>query len=241
MTIRFFSSTEAYGSHPVRLSNPTDIFMPMRPVILGSRSPRRQELLKLLVPAGQIVIKPPRSAIEAGFDKLTQHGEIMGRLREIIQAKQRDVDEQLSPEEKANGIALVADTIIVVTNPNGTLAVLGQPPEHDWQATVGEWFVRYYSGQAHQAWTGLCLWDAAGVSIETIVTTTVVFRDITPADLDWYLGTEESVGKAGGYALQGLASVFVRRVEGSLTNVVGLPLEFLRRALPGGGYKSFFR
>ena len=61
--------------------------------------------------------------------------------------------------------------------------------------------------------------------------TAVTFRPIAPAEIDWYLSTEESLGKAGGYALQGLASLFVTRIEGSLSNVVGLPLEAVWRGL----------
>ncbi len=204
----------------------------MRPVVLGSRSPRRQELLQLLVPRDQIIIKPPRTSEEAGFENLSQPADIAQRLCDIVEAKRKDVHEQLTLEEKTNGVALVADTIIVALNAHGSYTVLGQPPEPDWRSSVRDWFLNYYSGRTHQAWTGLCLWNDAGILISTTVTTTVVFHEVSPAEIDWYLATEESRGKAGGYALQGLASVFIRRVEGSLSNVVGLPLEVLKQVLP---------
>lgn len=64
----------------------------------------------------------------------------------------------------------------------------------------------------------------------------VWFREDAEPLLDWYLATNEPLGKAGGYALQGLGSVFVTRVEGSITNVVGLPLEAITELLPQFGW-----
>lgn len=200
-------------------------------VILGSRSPRRHELLELLVPAERIVVKPPSLSDEAGFHGLTREDAIAERLLEIVEAKRQDVTQQLSDDEIENSVAIVADTIIVVAQPDGSPLVLGQPPEPDWQPAVREWFTRHYSGKTHAAWTGLCVWDRAGILIDEIVRTRVTFRKILPSEIDWYLTTAEPRGKAGGYALQGLANVFVEKIEGSLTNVVGMPLEVLRRVL----------
>jgi septum formation protein len=59
---------------------------------------------------------------------------------------------------------------------------------------------------------------------EQIVTAAVTFTDVSSEALAWYLSTGESLGKAGGYAIQGLAAAFVKRLEGSLTTVIGLPL-----------------
>ncbi len=199
--------------------------------ILGSRSPRRLELLQQLVPRERILVRPPRRAEEAGFGGLADPQAIAARLLEIVDAKRRDVDEQLTDIERAASVGLVADTIILASKLEGRPIVLEQPPDADWQPTVQEWFDRYYSGRTHAAWTGVCLWNCAGILAWEIVATDVTFRPITPKEIDWYLSTGESRGKAGGYALQGLASQFVTRIEGSLTNVVGLPLEVVRRVL----------
>jgi septum formation protein len=206
--------------------------MPSPLLILGSRSPRRKELLQLLIPDHRIVVRPPRSAVEAGFDGLADRGAIAARLNEIVDAKRHDVDAQFTAEERRTAIGLVADTIIVASEPDGTPIVLGQPPVRpDWRAVVRLWFERYYSGRTHEAWTGVCLWTATRLLASRIVKTSVTFRPIASDEIDWYLSTDEPRGKAGGYALQGLASVFVTRVEGSLTNVVGLPLEAVQPAL----------
>lgn len=200
--------------------------------ILGSRSPRRLELLKLLVPEERIVVKPPVSPDEADFAGLKDRRAIRTRLSEILFAKLRDVEQQLTAEEARSGICLVADTIIVATDDQGLPIVLGKPPGEDWQATMREWLTDYYSNRSHEAWTAVCVWSEQGVLLNEIVQSTVTFREITPAEVEWYLSTGESQGKAGGYALQGLASVFVSRVDGSLSNVVGLPLEAVRKVIP---------
>lgn len=200
-------------------------------VILGSRSPRRLELLQLLVPRDRILVRPPRSPVEDDFDGLCDPETIAARLQKIVTTKYQDVKQQLTMHERQTALGIVADTIIVGQQPNGSLSVLGQPPLADAEATVRNWFSRYYSGKTHSAWTGVTLWSPSGILFTEIVKSEVTFREVHPQEIDWYLTTGESLGKAGGYALQGLASIFVSRVEGSLTNVVGLPLEILRPVL----------
>lgn len=201
--------------------------------ILGSRSPRRLELLQLLIPSEQIIVLPPKSAKEAGFDGLHDEVEIVRRLREVVQAKRDAVEEQLSSAQRDMAVRIVADTIIVARECDGRPTVLGQPPETpDWMTRVREWFQRYYSGCAHAVWTGVSIWNNERRLADEIVASTVTFRKLLPAEIDWYLASGESTGKAGGYALQGLASVFVDRVEGSLSNIIGLPLEVVRRFVP---------
>jgi septum formation protein len=207
--------------------------MMLRKYILGSRSPRRLELLQLLAPQGQITVLPPKSSAEDGFDGLDDEATIARRLEEIVQAKRRALEEQLSSEQRQSSLRLVADTIVVVGAGAGRLRVLGQPPDGPgWEITVRDWFERYYSGRVHTVWTGLCLWEEGRTLTEEIVKTTVRFRTLTAEEIDWYLATRESHGKAGGYGLQGLASVLIESVEGSLSNVVGLPLEALRPFIP---------
>ena len=211
-------------------------------IILGSRSARRRELLSLLVPSSQIDIRPPRDAEELGFEQLTTWLEIAQRLERIARTKNDDVCQQLSRATPKAGDALVlvltADTAIVATDAMARLHVLGQPPEDDsWPDVVRRWFCELYAGRSHLAATAVCLTEPlTGRRLERIVQSHVLVREDVEPLLDWYLATGEPLGKAGGYALQGLASVFVTRVEGSLTNVVGLPLESLLEMLPQLGW-----
>jgi septum formation protein len=200
--------------------------------ILASRSPRRRELLGLVVPAEKIVVVPPRDAAEADFEGLHDLPAIECRLAEIARAKATDVARQLSTKDVQTGtmrvVVISADTAIVATGADGRLHVIGQPPDDDsWSQTVRRWFRDYYAGRTHLALTALCVLETRGPSAERIVKTEVTFIPDVEPHLSWYIGTGEPRGKAGGYAIQGAGSIFISEVTGSLTNVVGLPLEAL--------------
>jgi septum formation protein len=120
---------------------------------------------------------------------------------------------------------LTADTIIVGRDEAGTPVVLGQPPvDATWPDVVRMWFRTYYLGKTHVALTAVCLRTPDGQQLDTIVRSEVTFRRDGHAWLDWYIATGEPSGKAGGYALQGAADIFVDRIVGSPSNIVGLPL-----------------
>ncbi len=207
-------------------------------LILGSRSPRRRELLELLVPPDSIDVRPPLSSDELGFDGLTSWLEIAQRLQRIAREKNDDVLAQLTPRIEEAELVLTADTVIVASDADARLQVLGQPPaDESWREVVRGWFRDLYAGRSHIAATAVCLTDRpTGRRLERIVQSHVWVRDDVEPLLDWYLATDEPRGKAGGYALQGLGSVFLTRVEGSITNVVGLPLEALVEMLPQLGW-----
>ena len=204
----------------------------MRPdssVVLGSRSPRRAELLSLVVPRERIRVVPPSSAEEAGFEGLTSRAAIEERLRAIAAAKRDDVLRQIGGKA-ADTLVVAADTVVVVGERDGELNVLGQPPESDWREVTRRWFLDHYAGRTHSVLTGLCVAAPSG-SREAVVESRLTFRADAADLLDWYLDTGEPRGVAGGYAIQRAGSVFVERIEGSLTNVVGLPVRELVEAL----------
>lgn len=201
-----------------------------RQIVLGSRSPRRLELLRLIVPPERIAVVPPRSAEEPGFADARDWPAIRRRLAEIARRKCRDVLQQVEPGEVAAVIA--ADTVIVAEDEAGRPLVLGQPPRDDaWRDVVRDWFGRYLLGKAHTAATALCVAVPGGGSAERLVTTVVRFDPATDRRLEWYLATGEPRDKAGGYAIQGAGGLFVSAVQGSPSNVVGLPLRELADAL----------
>jgi len=199
--------------------------------VLASRSPRRRELLGLLVPADRIVVVAPPDAAELGFDGLRGLAAIERRLAEIAGRKAADVAGQLALKNASSSgreVIIAADTTIVAAADDGTRHVLGQPPEDDsWKNVVRQWFREYYAGRTHRALTALCVRGPRGEIVEQVVGTDVTFFADVESRLEWYIKTEEPRGKAGGYAIQGAGSVFISRVGGSLSNVVGLPLEAL--------------
>jgi septum formation protein len=194
--------------------------------ILGSRSPRRLELLEQIVPPDAIEVLPPHAVEEAGFEGLEAWPAIEERLLEIARHKSADVERQVRkwPEDRLP-VVITADTMIVAAAPTGRLVVLGQPPaDATWPETVRHWFRTYYAGRTHTAATGFRIVGPGGQIVERVVKSLVSFTPDVDRWLEWYLATGEPRGKAGGYALQGAGSLFIERVEGSLSNVIGLPI-----------------
>lgn len=175
-------------------------------VVLASASPRRLELLR------QAGIEPEVRA--ADIDETPQPGE------DPIDYARRMSAEKAAAVVAATGAArpiVAADTIVVV--PDGEPRILGKPASPD-EARV---MLTRLAGRTHEvvtAYTLLYKGSERGRAVQTAVT----FRALSPAELEGYVGSREWEGKAGGYAVQGLAAAFVRSVRGSYTNVVGLPL-----------------
>jgi len=202
-------------------------------IVLGSRSPRRRRLLAELVGDERIEVLPPSSADEPGFADTPDRPSIHRRLLEIARAKADDVRLQLGAQRRATGMAAVlcADTVVVVSERDGTPRVLGQPPESEWRDVVRRWFRDHFFGRAHCVATAVCIVSGSGRLSERVVESEVTFRDEEPGWLESYLECGESVGKAGGYAIQGRAGEVIERVAGSTSNVVGLPIEAVTEML----------
>jgi septum formation protein len=131
----------------------------------------------------------------------------------------------------ARQVVIAADTTIVAAGNDGKLHVIGQPPEsEDWKTVVRNWFRDFFAGRTHQVFTVLYIRHSDGRSVERLIKSEVTFVGNVGQHLDWYIDTEEPRGKAGGYAIQGAGSIFISQVTGSLTNVIGLPLEALLSA-----------
>ena len=113
---------------------------------------------------------------------------------------------------------LGADTTVVVDE-----QILGKPADTAEAARMLE----LLSGRSHRVLTGVALVGPTGFLRAAVVSTVVSFKRLSEADIAWYVGTGEPLDKAGGYAVQGGASRFVERIDGSFSNVVGLPMELV--------------
>jgi septum formation protein len=111
-------------------------------------------------------------------------------------------------------VVLGADTAVVVGE-----AILGKPHDAEDAARM----LRRLSGRSHQVITGVCL-RTTQRSLSHVEISSVTFAPLTEDQIAWYVASGEGVDKAGGYAIQGLASRFIPRIDGSYSNVVGLPI-----------------
>lgn len=197
-----------------------------RRIVLGSSSPRRKGFVEQLFPRDEILIEAPADDRERDLTPLTERSEIEAGVLEIAAAKATQVASQLG--EQPYDALITADTAVVVPFGENRWHVLGKPEPDRFPQQVRGWFRELLLGRSHQVLTGVCVCTGAGEIQSQIVATDVEFSEADEQELEWYLATGESLGKAGGYAIQGLGSCFVRQLRGSLSNVVGLPLRETR-------------
>ncbi len=173
-------------------------------MILASKSPRRSYLLEQ---AGLNF-----SVIPSGFDERTvEMSEPETYVRVLAESKAEDISRQY-PRSWVIG----ADTIVMI---NGT--ILGKPCSRDEARKM----LFHLSGRTHQVFTGYsiqCLAEKHFFS--EAVKTDVHFKELTDEEIEWYVHTKEPFDKAGAYAIQGLGTFLVKKINGSYTNVVGLPV-----------------
>ncbi|KAB0677779.1 Maf-like protein [Aureimonas leprariae] len=191
-------------------------------LVLASGSPRR---LELLAQAGIV----PEQLLPADVDETPERSEHPRSLAKRLCRQKADRARQVLEErgEAENRIVLAADTVVAV----GRQIVPKAELRDDAMANL-----RILSGRAHRVFTGICV---IGPSSERhhmrLVETRVRFKRLSREDIDSYIASGEWRGKAGGYAIQGLAGRFVVRLVGSYTNVVGLPLYETVSLLGGQG------
>ena len=181
--------------------------------ILASGSPRRRELLRQL--GFSFTVIPSR------LEETNQRGmEPRGHATYYAKEKAKEVAQRY-PEQWV----LAADTIVVVAE-----EIFGKPVN----VTEATAMLSRLSGRSHHVITGVCLLNAqCGVEESQTVETEVFMRRLDTADIEGYIATGEPMDKAGAYGIQGIGGCLVQRIEGSYSNVVGLPLcetvELLRR------------
>jgi septum formation protein len=210
----------ALGSRAPRTRAIASSFRPK--LVLASASPRRLALLE------QVGITPD-ALRPATIDESVSKGEVP---RHIVKRLARDKCEAArklvrAEKEYAKAFVLAADTVVAVGR-----RVLGKAElEHE----AGD-ALRMLRGRAHRVHTAICLLTPDDKWRERVVETRVRFRNLTNEEIGAYLASGEWKGKAGGYAIQGIAGAFVVKMVGSYTNVVGLPLTEVVSMLQGEGY-----
>lgn len=183
-------------------------------LILASASPRRSELLT----AARI----PFEVRPVDVDESPLAGEVAA---DYVVRVARDKAVAFGPPP-AGALVLTADTTVVVDG-----EILGKPIDEADAVRM----LRLLSGRWHEVLTGICL-RGGGRESAAFDLSRVHFLPLAGAEIEWYVGAGEPFGKAGAYAIQGLASRFIDRVEGSYSNVVGLPVSRVYKELERLGF-----
>lgn len=177
-------------------------------LVLASSSPRRRQILR---DAGiSFVVRAPNVPEERGDGESAR--DFVRRL-----AEQKAFAVPMAPGE----VVLAADTTVVVDE-----HILEKPRD----ARDAQRMLTLLSGRVHEVITGICL-RAGSRTIIDVAVTRVHFLELTDEDIAQYVANGEPMDKAGAYAIQGLASKFIDRVEGCYFNVVGLPVALVHRHL----------
>ena len=192
---------------------------PMKPgkdekIILASGSPRRRAMMEFF--------GVPFEVIPSELSEFFAEGE--GQWRALDMARKKAF--MLSRKVKGRYI-LAADTMVHVGK-----HYLGKPKDRDDAVRM----IKMLSGRAHYVYTGVCLRRPDGSELYDASITRVAFITLPDVLIERYVDTGEPMDKAGGYAMQGLASVFISRIEGSPTGVIGFPLTMVGKLLLDAGF-----
>ena len=183
-------------------------------LVLASASPRRAELLKA---AGFSFEVRPADVDETPRPAEAPATYALRVARDKAMAADRPID-------AADVWILAADTVVVVDG-----HILGKPADR----SDARRMLSMLSGAVHEVLTAVVV-RHNGAETSEVVSTRVRFAALTPDEIAWYVASGEPDGKAGAYAIQGLGSRFIDRIEGSWSNVVGLPVATVYRMLGGG-------
>ncbi len=172
-------------------------------LVLGSKSPRRKELLKNMGYTFEIRVQETDESYppDLKMEEIPIH---------IARQKAAALKETLQPDETL----LTSDTIVVLND-----EVMGKPEDRNQAMEM----LTKLSGKTHQVISGLCLWSGDRELVQS-VTTHVTFRTLSQATIEHYIDTYKPYDKAGAYGIQEwIGLIGVEKIEGSYTNVVGLP------------------
>jgi len=195
-------------------------------LVLASGSPRRLSLLN------QAGIEPD-SLQPTEVDEIPVKGELPRALaNRLAKTKAQAALASVKIDEELRGsYILAADTVVAVGR-----RIMPKADMLDEAAAC----LRMLSGRNHRVYTGICLVTPRETFRQRLIETRVRFKRLSTEDIEAYLASGEWRGKAGGYAVQGLAGTFVVKMVGSYTNVVGLPLYETMSLLGGEGFPVHF-
>ena len=192
--------------------------MPANQIILASKSPRRKKLLQRIFPAESII------TIESGVREIRRKGETVEAFCQRM-AEKKSASAWKRCKKRASSVFSVigADTVVLFRN-----RIIGQPRDREDAVRI----LRKLSGHAHEVITGVAVYSPSSASFTTfIVRSKVWMRKLSLIDIVDYVATGEPMDKAGAYAIQGRGRKLIARYRGSYSNIVGLPVDELKKAV----------
>lgn len=173
--------------------------------VLASKSPRRKELLQKIGINAQIM---PSNVDESAYTKLPPQD----MVSQLAMIKAADV----AKDFRKNTIVIGADTCVCLDG-----KVFGKPQSME----EAENMLKKLSGRTHQVYTGYCVIDCSdGKAVSKYSVTDVTFRTLSEKEIKAYVKTRECMDKAGSYGIQEKGAIFVEKIDGDYSNVVGLPV-----------------
>jgi septum formation protein len=192
-------------------------------LVLASASPRRRALLGSL---GLDFTVRPVDLDETPSDGEPADDYVLRLAREKAAARVEDGE-----------LVLAADTVVVLDDDDGGERLLGKPAD----AAEARRMLAGIAGRSHTVLTGVALVGPRGAggrgAVAEVASTRVEMAAMAEAEIAWYVATGEPLDKAGSYAIQDLGAMYVERIEGNYTNVVGLPLPLVRRLFAEMGWE----
>ena len=188
-------------------------------IYLASISPRRKSILKeLLEPANFSFecISPAFKEIENNYPP-----------QKLVTVNAAGKVKSLQSKIDNESLIIGADTVVCVGND-----IVGKPDNEN----TARQYLKKLSGKSHSVFTGVAVFDSLSqMFFEGYEESIVTFYELTDEDIEWYVSTEEPLDKAGAYGIQGLGEIFVRKIDGGYSNVVGLPKKLTLTLLKQAG------
>jgi septum formation protein len=187
-------------------------------IILASASPRRHELLKLVGLDPEVRIPEIDEDMQAG-EPIEQY------LERVTISKSMNVYRK----QFFSSLVVSADTVVLIDG-----RFMGKPRDRQDAGAM----LRQLSGRSHEVWTGIAIMHR-GETRFRLAQTQVIFKALNEREIEYYLDHEEYMDKAGAYAVQGRAAIFVERIEGCFFNVMGFPLNLFYTMTGNLGIRLF--
>lgn len=206
------------------------MILPGNRIYLASRSPRRRELLEQIgVNFGTLLLREASPRLADMDETSLPHEPPADYTSRIARAKAETGWTRVIQRKLPHLPVLAADTVVVLKG-----RIFGKPIN----SAHAQEMLNALSGQTHQVLTSVALATQSGIQV-CVSASTVRFRDISEREIHTYLASDEAHDKAGSYAIQGIAAVFIAEISGSYSGVMGLPLFETAQLLEESGIKIF--